>query len=72
MSNPTTPGGSSDYMREAAVQDALLDERLIRIRVQADLGIITIREAADQRVAALEHHIEAVKALRQEHFGNGR
>ncbi len=38
-------------MREASEQDRLLDERLVRIRAQADLGTITIREAADLRVA---------------------
>jgi hypothetical protein len=67
MSDPTTPEPA--YADEAAIQDDLLDQKLAEIRAQADHGYITIREAADLRVAALEHHIEATRALRAEHFG---
>ena len=66
MSDPTTPGS---YIEDAAVQDELLDRTLAEIRRQADDGLITIREAADLRVAALEHHLEAIRALRAEYFG---
>ena len=67
MSDPTT---SPTYCEEATAQDRFLDERIAAIRAQYDAGHITIREAADLRVAALEHHLEAVRALRAEHFGN--
>jgi hypothetical protein len=66
MSAPTTPDA---YTAEAAAQDAMLDERIAAIRRQQDQGDITIREAADLRVEALEHHLAAVKALRAEYFG---
>ena len=65
----TTPAGS--YADQAAAQDQLLDGRLASIRAQYEAGSITVREAADLRVAALEHHLEAVRALRREYFGNG-
>jgi hypothetical protein len=59
------------YAREAAAQDGFLDRRLAEIRAAEAAGHITIRESADLRIAALEHHIEAVKNLRREFFGNG-
>ncbi|HSR82860.1 MAG TPA: hypothetical protein VLM11_01625 [Streptosporangiaceae bacterium] len=62
----------SGYAEDAAAQDAMLDERLAAIRRQQDQGTITIRQAADLRVAALEHHLEAVRALRAEYFGEDR
>ena len=68
---PGTPSATPGYAEEAAAQDAFLDQRLAAIRRQQDEGVITIREAADLRVAALEHHIEAVRGLRAEYFGNG-
>jgi hypothetical protein len=66
----TTPAGT--YADEAAAQDQFLDRRLAEIRAQYEAGSITVREAADLRVAALEHHLAAVRALRAEHFGDGR
>jgi hypothetical protein len=54
---------------EATLQDKFLDKRLAEIRRQQDAGIITVREAADLRVRALEHHLDAVRALRTEQFG---
>jgi hypothetical protein len=67
---PTEPAAS--YAEEAANQDRLLDEKLAAIRDREAGGEITVREAADLRVAALEHHVQAVKALRIEYFGDGR
>lgn len=64
-----TPGDTSGYAAEAAAQDPFLDRRIAEIRAQYDAGDITVREAADLRVAALEHHLAAVRALRAEHFG---
>lgn len=73
---PTIPPTGPDettrartYADEAAAQDRFLDGRLAEIRAQHEAGSITVREAADLRVAALEHHLEAVRALRAKHFG---
>jgi len=60
---------ASAYMREAALQDEFLDAALAGIRANEAAGHITIREAADLRVAALEHHLETVRNLRIEYFG---
>jgi len=60
------------YAAEAATQDGFLDRRLAEIRAAEAAGHITIRESADMRVEALTHHIEAVRALRREYFGNGQ
>jgi hypothetical protein len=64
------PDDARSYAAEAAAQDRFLDEKLAAIRAREAAGTITTREAADQRVAALEHHLEAVRALRAEHFGD--
>jgi hypothetical protein len=69
MSDHSSLSEPSDYMREAAAQDALLDEKLVRIRAQVDLGTITTREAADLRIRAMEHHLATTRALRIEYFG---
>jgi hypothetical protein len=58
------------YSQQAALQDLYLDQCLAQIRVAESAGDITIREAADLRVAALEHHLEAVVSLRTEFFGD--
>jgi hypothetical protein len=71
----TTPNHPEDtppadsYTDEAAAQDQFLDRRLAEIRALYEAGSITIREAADLRIAALEHHVEEVRALRVKHFG---
>jgi hypothetical protein len=57
------------YMEEAAVQDSLLDGKLAAIRQQEDAGDIATREAADKRVTAMEHHLDATRALRIARFG---
>ena len=67
MSDPTPH--TSTYTEQAAAQDRFLDEKLADIRATEAAGVITVREGADLRVAALEHHLEAVRALRAEHFG---
>jgi hypothetical protein len=60
----------SDYATEAAIQDRFLDRRIAEIRGQYDAGSITVREALDARIDALEHHLAAVRALRAEYFGD--
>jgi hypothetical protein len=63
----TTPAGT--YADEAAAQDHFLDDKLAGIRALEAAGDITVREGADLRVAALEHHLAAVRLLRAEYFG---
>jgi hypothetical protein len=70
--NTIPPPEERSYAGEAANQDRLLDERLADIRGYETAGKITPREAASLRVQALEHHIDAVRALRDEFFGNDR
>ena len=59
----------STYMEEAALQDSYLDEKLAAIRRREAAGELTVREAAAERVEALQHHVQAVRYLRREHFG---
>ena len=68
-----TPGDTpaSTYAEQAAAQDKFLDEKLAGIRAHEAAGDVTVREAADLRVEALEHHIQCVRNLREEYFGNG-
>jgi hypothetical protein len=63
-----TPGAR--YMEAAAAEDGKLDERLTMIRREEDEGSITVREAAAERVKALEGHLAATRALRLQHFGS--
>lgn len=65
MSDPTTP----TYAEEAAIQDQLLDKRLGEIRAWEQAGTITVTESAELRIAAMEHHIETIRNLRNEYFG---
>ena len=61
----------SGYSAEVQALDVALDIRISEIRAALDSGAVTVREAAGLRVAALERHLAAVKALRAEYFGNG-
>ena len=56
-------------MEEAYIQDQMLDRKLASIRTSQEAGTITTREAADQRIAAMEQHLETTRNLRIEHFG---
>jgi hypothetical protein len=69
MSNPTSEPG---YAEVAAAQDNLLDERLAAIRRQTDESSITPLEAANARIAALEHHLATIRNLRAEYFSEER
>lgn len=68
---PAVAVGRSAYMAEAAAHDEELDRRLADIRRQESDGFITTREAADLRVAAMEHHLTATRGLRAEYFPEG-
>jgi hypothetical protein len=57
------------YMAEASALDVALDVRLGEIRAELDSGSITVRQAADARIGALEEHLDQVRKLRREHFG---
>lgn len=65
------PFNSNGYTAEMSALDIALEIRLGEIRAQLDQGIITVREAADLRVEALEQHLANVRTLRAEYFGNG-
>jgi hypothetical protein len=67
---PTDP--VSGYMHEAEAQDLILRDKLVVIRRREESGAITTREAADLRVAAMEHHLAACRALRAEYFGDSQ
>ena len=60
---------SERYADAASAADKLLDRQLAEIRRLSDAGDITLVEAAEMRVAALERHIDAIRGLRAEHFG---
>ena len=59
----------SRYYIEAEAQDRRLAERLAAIRSREDKGTIATRQAADERVAAMEAHLAAVRQLRERHLG---
>ncbi len=52
-------------------EDRLLEERIADIRRREDAGTITVRLAADARIAAMESHLAAVARLRELYFGGG-
>jgi hypothetical protein len=68
---PHTTTLAGDYMREAELQDQFLRDRLTVIRRQQEAGDLTVREAADARIQAMEHHLQATRNLRVEYFGTG-
>lgn len=45
--------------------DAELEGQLTAIRAAADSGEITVRQAADKRIAAMEHHLTECRRLRE-------
>ncbi len=57
------------YWRAVEDQDKLIDERLAGIRRKEDAGELTPREAADERITAMEAHLEAVQELRRTYLG---
>jgi hypothetical protein len=60
---------ASTYMEQASMQDQFLRDRLTVIRRQQESGDVTVREAADARIEAMEKHLAATRALRIEYFG---
>jgi hypothetical protein len=54
----------SRYYIEAGAEDRRLAERLASIRSREDAAAITTRQAADERIAVMEQHLEAVPEMR--------
>ena len=57
------------YQEAADQLAAQLDHDLAKLRQRQEAGQITVRQAADLRVAILSEHLAALAALRVEHFG---
>jgi len=54
------------------VKTQRLIEWIAYIRRRQDAGEITVRQAADERIAAMEEHLAAIRQLRERHFGGGQ
>jgi hypothetical protein len=61
--------GHQDYMEAIDREDAKLERTMGSIRALTDAGELTIREAALQRVAALESHLAGCQRLRRFYLG---
>ena len=68
----TGPQDHSRYYVEVEAEDSRLTARLDAIRAREDAHTITVRQAADERIAALTAHLEAVRELRERHFGGDK
>jgi hypothetical protein len=60
----------SAYTEAAAAEDARLDAELRSIRRREDAAELTVREAADHRIAAMEAHLGRLRELREKHLGD--
>ena len=63
---------SARYLAAAADEDARLTARLAEIRNREDSATISVREAAAERIAAMEQNLHALQQLRQQHLGGGQ
>lgn len=61
----------SRYYLAAEAEDKRLADRLAAIRSRQDSGLITTREAADDRIVAMSQHLAAVQELRRQHLEGG-
>jgi hypothetical protein len=59
---------SEQYQWLASEAAAALDDQLARIRADQERGAISVREAADQRVQALQEHLDRLRLLREEYL----
>ena len=48
--------------------DTQLEGQLGAIRVAEDAGHISVREAADKRIVAMEHHLAECRRLREQYL----
>ena len=72
ISGPCLPPGEVPrklYWAQVEAEDSRLDAILASIRKRQDEGTITTREAADERVVAMETHLAAVRQLRERYLG---
>ena len=63
--------GASDYFAAVTAEDERLEAVLEAIRADEAAGQLTPREAADNRIAALEAHLDKCQQLRRDHLGGG-
>jgi hypothetical protein len=61
----------SDYYEAVRREQDILDRHLNLIREQESEGKITVREAADRRIAAMEASLAALRLLRDALPGEG-
>lgn len=60
------------YWKAVETEDKWLDERLTDIRGRQDTGMISIRQAVDEQIVAMEQHLDAVRELRRRHLEGGQ
>jgi hypothetical protein len=65
----TTSSAPSDYYAAVTFEDERLAATLAAIRADEASDALTVREAADNRIAAPETHLARCQELRREHFG---
>jgi hypothetical protein len=59
------------YFNAVRQEDATLQVKLAEIRTREDAGEVTVRQAADIRIAAMEQHLAELRELRAQFFGRG-
>jgi hypothetical protein len=68
MSHPAVPEHSA-YYHAVTAEDERLCDVLAAIRADTAAGHMTTREAADNRIAALEAHLDRCQELRRRYLG---
>jgi hypothetical protein len=64
------PPDHARYYEAVTTEDERLQAVLAAIRADHDAGNLTTREAADNRIAALEAHLRHCQELRRTHLGD--
>jgi uncharacterized protein (DUF885 family) len=62
------PDRVARYNERATECAAWLDRELEAIRRDYDAGLITIRQAADERIRRMEQHLATIRNLRDEYL----
>lgn len=67
MVQESAPPRTDTEMYRMGIQraDAELEGQITAIRAAADAGEITVRQAADKRIAAMEYHLTECRRLRE-------
>ena len=70
---PEPPDGDRRgvYYLAAEAEDRRLEDRLAAIRSREDASEVTTVQAAAERIAAMEQHLEALQELRRAHLEGG-